>query len=78
MAIVVYQFVIASLRSVHFSLTKWLGVNIIYVTELYKLLVGSQRWILHCLRRVKEKKSLLYDGFAFRIDRVLKSGDILW
>ena len=40
MDIGVYQFVIASLRSVHFS--------------------------------------LLYDGFAFRIDRVLKSGDISW
>ena len=26
----------------------------------------------------KGKKSLLYDGFAFRIDRVLKSGDISW
>jgi hypothetical protein len=26
----------------------------------------------------KEQKSLLYDGFAFRIDRVLKSGDISW
>ena len=26
----------------------------------------------------KVKKSLLYDGFAFRIDRVLKSGDISW
>jgi hypothetical protein len=26
----------------------------------------------------KGNKSLLYDGFAFRIDRVLKSGDISW
>jgi hypothetical protein len=26
----------------------------------------------------KVKKSLLYDGFAFLIDRVLKSGDISW
>lgn len=26
----------------------------------------------------KGKQSLLYDGFAFRIDRVLKSGDISW
>ena len=26
----------------------------------------------------KGKKSLLYDGFAFRVDRILKSGDILW
>jgi len=31
--------VIASLRSVHFSLTNRLGVNIIYVIELY--IVGS-------------------------------------
>jgi hypothetical protein len=26
----------------------------------------------------KGKQSLLYDGFAFRIDRVVKSGDISW
>jgi len=39
MAIGVYQFVIASLRSVRFSLTNGLGVNIIYVIELY--IVGS-------------------------------------
>ena len=26
----------------------------------------------------KGKKSLLYDGFAFRVDRILKSGDISW
>ena len=26
----------------------------------------------------KEKKSLIYDGFVYRIDRVLKSTDISW
>jgi hypothetical protein len=62
MAIGVYQFVIASLRSVHFSLTNRLGVKIIYVVELYI-----------CLGQLKGKKSLLYDGFAFPIDRVLKN-----
>jgi hypothetical protein len=39
MAIAVYQFVITSLRSVHFSLANRLGVNIVYVIEFY--IVGS-------------------------------------
>ena len=75
MAIGVYQFVIASLRSVHFSLTNRLGVNIICHWALYSRIIKMDFTLSETS---KGQKSLLYDGFAFRIDRVLKSGDAQW
>jgi hypothetical protein len=29
-------------------------------------------------KTIREKKSLIYDGYTFRVDRVLKNSEISW